>query len=145
MRSELPHHHPAAAPVPGERRGHGEPPPAEPPHAPHRQGGRHIRAVVASALVAMGGAARGGRTSHPRGCEVRLVVTAGAPSPTGAFGHASPTLRPMDEANFDQIVEDALGGLPKWATAELDNVVVLVKEELFGPPAPWSFAQYASP
>ncbi len=32
----------------------------------------------------------------------------------------------MDEANFDQIVEDALDGLPKWAAAELDNVVVLV-------------------
>ncbi len=50
----------------------------------------------------------------------------------------------MDEVNFDQIVEDALNGLPKWAAAELDNVVVLVKKELFGPPAPWSFAQYAS-
>ncbi len=71
----------------------------------------------------------------------------------------------MNEANFDQIVEDALAGLPERATAALDKVVVLVdeedtddpdllglyvgrrlraQEELFGPPAPWSFAQYAS-
>ncbi len=90
------------------------------------EGGSHIRAVVASSLVVMGGAARGGRTSHPRGCEVRLVVTIVAPSPTGAFGHASPPLRPLDEANFDQIVEDALDGLPERATAALDKVVVLV-------------------
>ncbi len=131
--------------MPGERRGHGELPPAEPRHALQHQGGSHIRAVVASALVVMGGAVRGGRISHPRGCGIRPVFTTVAPSPTGAFGHASPPLRPLDEADFDQIVEDALDGLPEWAAAELVNVVVLVEEELFGPPAPWSFAQYASP
>ncbi len=83
----------------------------------------------ANVSAAMDGAAAGragGRTSHPRGCEVRLVVTAVAPSPTGSFGHASPSLRPMDEANFDQIVEDALDGLPERAAAALDKVVVLV-------------------
>ncbi len=71
----------------------------------------------------------------------------------------------MDEANFDQIVEDALDGLPEWAAAALDKVVMLVEEEdtddpdlrgpyvgrwlraqeeLFGPPASWPLAQHAS-
>ena len=35
----------------------------------------------------------------------------------------------MDEADFDQAVEDALDELPEWAAAALDNVVVLVEEE----------------
>ncbi|MGI9116909.1 MAG: metallopeptidase family protein [Gaiellales bacterium] len=35
----------------------------------------------------------------------------------------------MDDADFDQIVEDALNDLPDWAADALDNVVVLVEEE----------------
>ncbi len=35
----------------------------------------------------------------------------------------------MDEADFDQVVEDALDELPEWAADALDNVVVLVEEE----------------
>jgi predicted Zn-dependent protease with MMP-like domain len=34
----------------------------------------------------------------------------------------------MDEADFDQVVEDALDGLPDWAADALDNVVVIVED-----------------
>jgi len=35
----------------------------------------------------------------------------------------------VDEADFDQVVEDALDELPKWAADALGNVVVLVENE----------------
>ena len=34
----------------------------------------------------------------------------------------------MDEADFDQVVEDALDELPDWAADALDNVVVIVED-----------------
>ena len=34
----------------------------------------------------------------------------------------------MDDADFDQVVEDALDELPDWAADALDNVVVIVED-----------------
>jgi len=34
----------------------------------------------------------------------------------------------MDDADFDQLVEDALDELPDWAAEALDNVVVMVED-----------------
>lgn len=35
----------------------------------------------------------------------------------------------VDDADFDQVVEDALDELPDWAAEALDNVVVIVEDE----------------
>ena len=59
-----------------------------------------------------------------------------APRPDTRGSLPDPRARPsltyaasVDADAFDRVVEDALDELPEWASAALDNVVVLVEEE----------------